>query len=87
MARQCNDNSHETCKAIVDKYDVSDDKQESLNYVTNRWNKCSIRVTSQYPDISFYEQFNSNVKLNKIKARNKKYGEYMKAHAFDLLTE
>ena len=43
--------------------------------------------TSQDPDISFNERFNSNVKLNKIKAKNKKYGEYMKAHAFDLLTE
>ena len=55
--------------------------------MANRWNNCSIRGTSQDPDISFNERFNSNVKLNKIKAKNKKYGEYMKAHAFDLLTE
>ena len=82
LARKCNENSHEACKALVEKYDVSDDKQESLNEVTNRWNNYSIKDTSQDPDIWLNEQFNSDLKFNKIKAKYEKYGYYMKAHVF-----
>ena len=35
---QCDDNAHDACKALIGNYDVSDEKQEILNEVTNSWN-------------------------------------------------
>ena len=55
--------------------------------MTNRWNDCSIKDKIQDSDISLNEQFNLYLKFNNIKAKCEKYGAYMKAHAFDLLTE
>ena len=49
-----------------------DEKQESLNEVTNRWNKCSIDDTSQDPDIWFNELYNLNLKFNNITAKYEK---------------
>ena len=66
---------------------MSDDKQESLNKVTNIWNNFSIRDTSQDTDIWFNERFNFNLKFNKIKAKYEKDGDYMKSHVFDLLNK
>ena len=48
---QFNEDEHEAWKSLIDKYDVSDEKQEIINEVTNRWNYCRIRDTSQDPDI------------------------------------
>ena len=36
FVRQCDQNSHESRKALIDKYEVSDEKQDILNKVTNR---------------------------------------------------
>ena len=36
LVRQYNENKHKSWKALIDKYEVSDDKQENLNQVTNR---------------------------------------------------
>ena len=58
LVRHYNDNSHEAWKALMEKYDVSDEKQESLNDVTNKWNACRINDTSQEPDMRFDELFN-----------------------------
>ena len=33
---QCDYNAHDTWKSFIDKYEVSDEKQESFNEVTNR---------------------------------------------------
>ena len=35
LVRKCDENSHESWKALIDKYEVSDEKQESLNEVKN----------------------------------------------------
>ena len=43
VVRQCNDNAHEAWKVIIDKYEVSDEKQESLNEMTNIWNNFRIK--------------------------------------------
>ena len=86
MENQWNENVNEACKALVEKYNVSNEKQESLNEVTNRWKNGIIRYTSQYPDIWFNELFNLNLKLNKIKAKYEKYGDYMKGQVFDFPT-
>ena len=49
MVRQCDESAHDLWKALVDKYGLSDHKQESLNEVTNRWNKCKIKNTRLDP--------------------------------------
>ena len=67
IPRTCNENSHEACKALIDIYDVSYEKQEILNEVTNIWSNCSIGDTSKDPDIWFNERFNLNLKFNKIR--------------------
>ena len=55
--------------------------------MTNIWKNCSIKNTSQDSDISFNEQFILDLKFNKIKVKDEKYGDYMKAQNFDLLAE
>ena len=72
FVRQCDQNSHESRKALIDKYEVSDEKQEILDEVTNRCNKFIINTTSQGPDIWFNELYNLNLKLNNIKAKYEK---------------
>ena len=47
LVRQYKEDAYEAWKALIDKYGVSDDKQESLNEVTNRWNNYRIKNTSQ----------------------------------------
>ena len=72
VVRQCDDHSNESWKDLIRKCKVSDDKQESLNEVTNRWNKFSIDDTSQDPDIWFNELYNLNLKFMNIKAKYEK---------------
>ena len=85
MARKCNENSHEAWKALIEKYKVSDEKQESLNEMNNRCKNCRIKDTIQDPDIWFNELFNLNLKLNKIRGEFEKDEDEMKAHVFDVL--
>ena len=57
---------------MIYKYEVSDEKQESLNEVTNRWNNCKIKDTILDPYIWFNELYNLNLKFKKIKAKYEK---------------
>ena len=36
LVRYCDENLHDAWKVLIEKYEVSDEKQESLNEVTNR---------------------------------------------------
>ena len=85
LVRQCDENAHDTWKDLIDKYEVSDEKQESLNEVTKRWENCKIKDTSLDPDIWFNELYNINLKFNNIKAKYEKYEEKLKAHVFGVL--
>ena len=38
LVRQCDENSHDAWKALIEKYEVLDEKQKSLNEMKNRWN-------------------------------------------------
>ena len=69
LVRQCDEISHEAWKALIDKYEVLDENQESLNEITNRWNNFGIKETSQNPDIWFNEIFSLNLKFNHIKSK------------------
>ena len=65
---------------------MSDEKQEGLNEVTNRWNNWRIKDTSQYPDVWFNELFYLNLKFKNIKENYEKDEYGLKAHVFDVLT-
>ena len=43
LARKCNESSHESWKTVTGKYEVSDQEQESLNFMTSRWNNFRIK--------------------------------------------
>ena len=66
---------------------MPDEKQESLNEFTNRWNNCRIKDTSQDPYIWFNDIFNLSLKFKNIKAKYDKDGYDLKAHIFDVLPE
>ena len=51
------------------------------------WDTCSIKYTSQGPDIRFNEVYSLNLKLKKIKDKYEKDEDEMKAHVFDVLPE
>ena len=87
LVRQYDENEHEFWKALMEKYKVSEEKQESLNEVTNRWNKCSIKDTSQDSDIWFNELYSLNLKFKKIKAKYGKDEDKLNAHVFNILPE
>ena len=78
LVRQCIEDAHEAWKALI---------EESLNKVTNIWNNCRIKDTSQDTDIWFNELFDLNLRLKKIKSKCEKYNYELKAHVFDVLTE
>ena len=80
LVMQCDEYSHESWKDLIEKYVVSDEEQESLNKITNRWNNCSIKDTNQDPYIWFNELFNLNPKFKKIRAKHERYEYELKAH-------
>ena len=53
--------------ALIDKYEMSEEKQESLNEAKNRWDTCSIKDKNKNPDICLNELYNLNLKFNNIK--------------------
>ena len=85
LVRQCDLNAHDAWKVLIGKYEVLDDNQESLNEVTNRCNNWNIKDTSIGPDIWFNELYNLNLKFKKIKEKNEKYKDKLKAHDFHIL--
>ena len=69
----------------MDKFEVSDEKQECSNRVKKRWNNCRIKDTSQDPYILFNELFHLNLKFKKNKAKYEKDDNGMIAYLFDVL--
>ena len=69
---QYNDNENDAWMALIDKHEVSEEKQDILNEVTNKWNTCRIKDTSQYTGIYFNELYNINLKFNNIKKHYEK---------------
>ena len=86
LVRQCDENANDAWKALIDKYEVSDEKQESLNEVTNGWKNCKIKGTSLDPYIWFNDLYNFNLKFKKIKAKYENDEDELKAHVVDVLT-
>ena len=87
LVRQWNEYAHEAWKALIGKYEVSDEKQEILNEVTNRWNNLRMKEKSQDTDIWYTELFNWNLKFKKTNEKNERDGDDLNAHVFDILPE
>ena len=87
LVKQCDENAQESWKDIIDKYEVSDEKQESLNEATNRWNNCNIKDTSLDPETWFNEIYTLNLRFKNIKSKYDNYEYELKAPVFDVLTE
>ena len=69
LVRQCDESEHDSCKAFIDKYEVSEEKQESFNEGTNRWKNCKTKEKILDPAIWFNELYNLNLKFNNIKSK------------------
>ena len=87
MVSKCDENSHESWKALIEKYGVSYEKQGILNEVTKSWNNFRINHTSQDSNIWFNGLFNLNLKLIKFKEKYEKDEDNMRAHVFDVSPE
>ena len=85
--RQCNYNAHETWKSLIDKYEVSDYKQDSRNESTNIWNCFRIKETIQDSHIWINEAYNLNLKFKRIKEKYEKDEGEMMSHVFDVLPD
>ena len=87
LMRQCNYNAHETWKALIEKYEVSNDKQESRNESTNIWNSFRIKDTIQDSHIWLNEAYNLNLNFKKIKEKYEKDKGEMMSPVFDVLPD
>ena len=87
FASEWNENAHEAWKSFIYTYRVSEEKQESLNEVTEIWNNFRIKDKRQDPDLLFNELYNLNLKFKKIKEKYEKYEYGMKARVFYVWTE
>ena len=87
LVRHCDESENEAWKDLIEKYEVTDEKQDILNEVTNKWNNFRIKETSQDPYSWFNELYNLNLKFKSIKEKYKKYEDKLKANIFDVLPE
>ena len=85
LVRQFDEHAHESWKYFIEKYDVSDERQEILNEVRNMWNNCRIKETSQDQDMWFNELYNLRSKFKNTIAKYEKYVGELKAHVFYVL--
>ena len=65
---------------LLNKYEVSKEKQESLTDVTEEWNNTRLESMQTDPDDWFSLLFRINAKFGKIKSLYKKDEDMMKAH-------
>ena len=79
IVRKCDENSHDALKSLINKYEVSDEKQDILNELTNKWNICKIRDTSPDPEIWCNELYTLNLRVKKIKENYEKDEYELKA--------
>ena len=77
---EANENAHEAWKLLLNKYAVSDEKQESLTDVTKEWNSAKLASVRVDPDDWFSTLFRINKKFGKIKTQYEKDDDAMKAH-------
>ena len=87
LIQEADENAFRAWKILRNKYEVSDEKAESLTDVTMEWNQCKLEGTEDDPDNWFSRLYRINQKFNKINILYKKDSECMKAHMLANLPE
>ena len=80
-------NAHLAWKILLNKFEVSEQKQESLTDVTMEWAACKLLSTKMDPDNWFSELYHINQKFRKIKPEYEKDEDSIKAHVISNLPE
>ena len=84
---EAKEDAHKAWKILLNKYEVSNEKQESLTDVTIEWGACTLDGIRTDPDMWFSELFRINEKFEKIKVEYKKDEDSIKAHVIACLPE
>ena len=87
ISRQRDNNAYDARKALIYKYEVSYEMQETLNEGTSRWNNFKIKDTSLETDIWLNELYSLNLKSKKIKVKFEKDEYKLEAHVLYILPE
>ena len=87
LIQEADENAHVAWKILLNKYEVSDEKSESLTDVTMEWNQCKLENTEDDPDNWFSRLYRINQKFKKINVLYEKDDECMKAHVLANLPE
>ena len=65
---------------LVEKYEASSSKLESLSDVVKEWNECKLGLALEDPDDWFRRLFILNQKFKEIKSEYENDQDMMKAH-------
>ena len=87
LIQEANENAFRAWNILLNKYEVSDEKAESLTDVTMEWHQCKLEGTEEDPDSWFSRLYRINQKFKKINVLYEKDSECMKAHVLANLPE
>ena len=87
LIQEAEENAYRAWNILLNKYEVSDEKSESLTDVTMEWNQCKVEGTEDDPDTWFSCLYRINQKFKKINVLYEKDDECMKAHVLANLPE
>ena len=76
----CMGDPYKAWTKLVEKYEASSTKSESLSDVVKEWNECKLGSVLEDPDDWFGKLFVLNQKFKEIKAEYEKDADMMKAH-------
>ena len=80
LIQEADEDAHKAWKILLKKYEVSDEKTESLNEVTKEWHECNLGGVRTDPDNWFSKMYRINQKFKKISTLYEKDDDTMKAH-------
>ena len=80
LIMEADEKAHKAWEILINKYEVSDAKQESLTDVTKEWNSAKLEGVQVDPDDWFSTLYRINKKFGKIKPEYEKDDDAMKAH-------
>ena len=87
LIMEAKEDAHKAWKILLNKYEVSNEKQESLTDVTIERGACTLDGTRTDPDLWFSELFRINSKFDRIKKEYKKDEDSIKAHVITWLPD
>ena len=76
----CDRDPYKAWTKLVEKYEDSSTKSESLSNIVKEWNECKLGLALEYPDNWFAKLFVLNQKFKEIKVEYRKDEAMMKAH-------